>query len=175
MFLVCTGMKMQIFNQKNNIYMLVVQNIGYFCKKLELLEWQHWNFSQMQMKSHPKKDQKAIFLSVEQFMVKTQFEISKYLPQYLWAQIFAGAVLEELFNSSPNFGGLRGKVKRKHHYMWSFVYPIDSSHKYVKKVKLNPNYNPNIFSEIIELQENGVSGDIQAQIPNCTVYIGIAA
>ena len=43
------------------------------------------------------------------------------------------------------------------------------------KVKLNPNSNSNIFSEIIELQENGGSGVIQAQIPNCTVYIGIAA
>ena len=59
--------------------------------------------------------------------------------------------------------------------MWSFAYPINSSYKYVKKVKLNPNSNPNIFSEIIELQENGGSGVIQAQIPNCTVYIGIAA
>ena len=29
--------------------------------------------------------------------------------------------------------------------------------------------------KIIELQENGGSGGIQAQIPNCTVYIGIAA
>ena len=67
------------------------------------------------------------------------------------------------------------KVKRKHGYMWSFVYPINSSYKYVKKVKLNPNFNPNIFSEIIELQENGGSGGIQAQIPNCTVYIGITA
>ena len=39
--------------------------------------------------------------------------------------------------------------------MWSFVYPLNSSYKYAKKVKLNPNQNPNIFSEIIELQENG--------------------
>ena len=59
--------------------------------------------------------------------------------------------------------------------MWSFVYPLNLSYKYAKKVKLNPNQNPNIFSEIIELQENGGSGGIQAQIPNCTVYIGIAA
>ena len=69
----------------------------------------------------------------------------------------------------------RKKVKRKHGHMWSFVYPLNLSYKYVKKVKLNPNSNPNIFSEIIELQENGGSGGIQAQIPNCTVYIGIAA
>ena len=67
------------------------------------------------------------------------------------------------------------KVKRKHGDMWSFVYPLNSPYKYVKKLKLNPNSNPNIFSEIIELQENGGSGVIQAQIPNCTVYIGIAA
>ena len=69
----------------------------------------------------------------------------------------------------------REKVKRKHGYMWSLAYPINSSYKYVKKVKLNPNSNPNISSEIIELQENGGSGGIQAQIPNCTLYIGIAA
>jgi hypothetical protein len=37
--------------------------------------------------------------------------------------------------------------------MWSFVYPLNSSYKYAKKVKLNPNQNPNIFSEIIDLQE----------------------
>ena len=55
------------------------------------------------------------------------------------------------------------------------MYPVDSFFKYVKKVKLNPNFNPNIFSEIIESKENGGSGGIQAQIPNCTVYIGIAA
>ena len=59
--------------------------------------------------------------------------------------------------------------------MWSFVYLINSSYKYVEKVKVNPNYNPNIFSEIIELQENGGSGGIQAQIPNWPIYIGIAA
>ena len=59
--------------------------------------------------------------------------------------------------------------------MWSFVYPLNSSYKYAKKVKLNPNQNPNIFSEIIELHENEDSGGIQAKIPNCTVYIGIAA
>ena len=59
--------------------------------------------------------------------------------------------------------------------MWSFVYPINSSYKHVKKVKLIPNYNPNIFPEIIELQENGGSGGIQIQIPNWLIYIGIAA
>ena len=59
--------------------------------------------------------------------------------------------------------------------MWSFVYPINSSYKYVKKVKLIPNYNPNIFPEIIELLENGGSGGIQTQIPNCHFYIGIPA
>ena len=32
------------------------------------------------MKSCPKKDQKTICLSAEPFIVKMQFEISKYLP-----------------------------------------------------------------------------------------------
>ena len=59
--------------------------------------------------------------------------------------------------------------------MCSFVYPVNSSYKYVKKVKLNPNYNPNISSKIIELQENGGSGGIQIQITNWLIYIGIAA
>ena len=35
----------------------------------------------MQMKPRPKKDQKTIFFSLEQFLVKTQCEISKYLLQ----------------------------------------------------------------------------------------------
>ena len=69
----------------------------------------------------------------------------------------------------------REKLKRKHGYLWSFAYPINSSYKYVQKVKLNLNDNPNIFSEIIELQENGGSKGIQTQIPNWPIYIGIAA
>ena len=44
--------------------------------------------------------------------------------------------------------------------MCSFVYPVNSSYKYVKKVKLRLNRNPNIFSEIIEWQKNGGSGGI---------------
>ena len=62
-----------------------------------------------QMKSRPKKDQKTIFLSAEQIIVKTQFEIPKCLLQFLWAPIFAGAVLEELFNSSPKLWRSEGK------------------------------------------------------------------
>ena len=46
---------------------------------------------------------------------------------------------------------------------------------YVKKVKLHPNSNPNISSEIIELQENGGGGGNQTQVPNFQFYIGIAA
>ena len=59
--------------------------------------------------------------------------------------------------------------------MWSFAYPINSSYKYVQKVKLNLKDNPNIFSETIELQENGGSRGIQTQSPNWPIYIGIAA
>ena len=40
--------------------------------------------------------------------------------------------------------------------MYSFVYPVNSSYKYVKKVKLRLNFNPNIFSEIIEKQMDAV-------------------
>ena len=39
--------------------------------------------------------------------------------------------------------------------------------------KLNISFQPNIFSEIIEYQENGGSGGIQTQIPNCTFYIAM--
>ena len=49
----------------------------------------------------------------------------------------------------------------------------NSSYKFVQKVKLNLNDNPNIFSEKIELQENGGGRGIQTQIPNWPIYIGI--
>ena len=62
-----------------------------------------------QMKSHPKKDQKTSFLSVEQFIVKTQFEISKYLLSILMSSNICGAVLEDLFNSSPKLWRSEGK------------------------------------------------------------------
>ena len=156
--------------------MLAVQNIGYFVKKLELLDWQRWNFSHMQMKSRPKKDQKTIFFSVEQFIVKTQFEISKYLLSIFMSSNICGGRFGRSVQLVPKTLEVwREKVKRKHGYMWSFVYPINLSYKYVKKVKLNPNSNPNISSEIIELQENGGSRGIQTQIPNWPIYIGIAA
>ena len=45
----------------------------------------------------------------------------------------------------------------------------------IKKVKMHPNFNPNIFSEIIELQENGSGGGNQTQIPYFQFYMGIAA
>ena len=74
-----------------------------------------------------------------------------------------------------NFWGLKGKGTKKAWLDMQFCVFVNSSQKYVKKVKLHLNFNPNIFSEIIELRENGGSGGIQAQIPNCTVFIGIAA
>ena len=39
--------------------------------------------------------------------------------------------------------------------MCNFVVFVNSSYKYGKKVKLHLNFKPNIFSEIIKLQENG--------------------
>ena len=59
--------------------------------------------------------------------------------------------------------------------MCSVVFPVNSSYKYGKKVKLHLNFKANIFSEIIELQENGGSVGIQAQILNWQFYIWIAA
>ena len=141
-----------------------------------MLDWELWNFSHMQMKSRPKKDQKTIFFSVEQLIVKTQFEISKYLFSIFMSSNTCVGHFRKSVQLVPKTLEVWGeKVKRKHGYMWSFVYPINSSFKYVKKVKLNPNFNPNIFSEIIEWQENGGSVGIQAQIINWTVCIGIAA
>ena len=55
------------------------------------------------------------------------------------------------------------------------MYSVNSSYKYVEKVKLDLNDNPNIFSEIIESQENGGSRGIQTQIANWPINIGIAA
>ena len=59
------------------------------------------------------------------------------------------------------------------------MYPLSSQlvlQIYVKKVKLHPNFNPNIFSEIIELQQNGASGGGNlAQIPHFSFHIGIEA
>ena len=121
LFLVCTGVKMQIFNQKNNICTLVVQNIGYLSKRLELLDWERWNFSHLQMKSCPTKYQKTIFFSMEQFIVKTQFEISKYLLwifmsfKYLWGPFW------KICSTRPqDFGGLKGQCKKKH-VAWCFL------------------------------------------------------
>ena len=42
-----------------------------------------------------------------------------------------------------------------------------------KEWKLNINFHQNIFSEIIKFQENGGSGGIQNQIPNCHFYIAL--
>ena len=56
------------------------------------------------------------------------------------------------------------------------VHPVSTRPTNIfEKVKLRPNSTPNIFSGIIELQENGGCGGFQAQIPNCTVFIGMAA
>ena len=46
---------------------------------------------------------------------------------------------------------------------------------HVKKVKLHPNSNPDICSELIELQENWGGEGNQTQVPNFQFYIGIAA
>ena len=43
---------------------------------------------------------------------------------------------------------------------------------YVKKVKQHPKCNLNIFSEIIELQENGSGGGNLTQIPYFQFYMG---
>ena len=130
----------------------------------------------MQMKSRPKKDQKTIFLVSgaihcenaiwnNQIFAFNFYEL-KYLRRPFW----------KICSTHPqNFGGFKGKGKTKAWLYGKFAYPINSSNKYVQKVKLNLNDNPNIFSEIIELQENGGSRGIQTQIPNWPIYIGIAA
>ena len=112
--MVCTGVKMQILNQtKNIICTLVVQNIGYFCKELELLDWQRLNFSHIQMKSRPKKDQKTIFCQWSNSLWKRNLKYPNICFQFLWAQIFAGGVLEDLFNSSPKLWRFKGKGTTK--------------------------------------------------------------
>ena len=74
---------------------------------------------------------------------------------------------QKICSSRPqNFGGLKAKSKKKHGQMYSFVCPVNSSYKYVKKVKLRLNCNPNTFSELIVQQKNGGSEGIQTQIPD---------
>ena len=121
-----------------------------------------------------KKSRKRFFSQWSNSLWKRNLKYPNSWYQFLWAQIFAGKICS---TRPQNFGGLKWReiVKRKHGYMWSFEYPLNSSYKYAKKVKLNPNQNPNIFSEIIELQANGGSGGIQTQISNWPIYIKIAA
>ena len=156
--------------------MHVILHIGYFCKKNLNCLTDNIEIFHIQMKSRPKKDQKTIFfVSGAIHCENTIWNIQIFASIFMSSNICWGRFGRTVQLVPKTLEVWREKVKRKHRYMWSFVYPINSSYKYVKKVKLNPNYNPNIFSEIIELQENGGSGGIQAKIPNCTVYIGIAA
>ena len=56
-----------------------------------------------------------------------------------------------------------------------FLYEVNSSHKYILKVQLQPNIHPNILSVIIGLHENEGRGGNLAGISNWQLYIGIVA
>ena len=100
-----------------------------------------------------KKTRKRFFSQWSNSLWKRNLKYPNICFNFYELKYLRGPFWKNCSTRPQNFGGLKGKVKRKHCYMWSFVYPINSSYKYVKKVKLNPNNNPNIFSEIIELQE----------------------
>ena len=130
-----------------------------FCNKKTEIAW----LTMLKSFSHAneKKKQKTMFYQWSYSLWKSNLKYPNICFQFSWAQIFAAPFWKICSTRPQNFLEVWGeKVKRKHGYMWSFVYPLNSSYKYVKKVKLNPNSYPNIFSEIIKLQENGGSGVI---------------
>ena len=86
-FLVCTVVKLQVFGQKNNIWTLVIQNIGHFFLKKTGIDWESWNSSHLQVKPSTKNNQETIFFSVELFIVKMECEISKCWHQYFYCHI----------------------------------------------------------------------------------------
>ena len=57
----------------------------------------------------------------------------------------------------------------------SCLYRVNSSLKYILKVKLHPNIHPNILSEIIGLHENEGRGGNLGGITNWQLYIGMDA
>ena len=116
-FFVCTGVKMQMFNQKNNVCTLVVHYLGYFCKRLEWLDWQRWNFSHTQMKSRPKKHPKTIFFFVSGAIIAKM----RFASIFMSSNICGGRFGRTVQLVPKTLEVWREKVKRKHCYMWSFV------------------------------------------------------
>ena len=137
---------MHIFYKENNICRLVVQNIGYLCKKHEYLDWEMWNFSHLQMRSFPKKSKKRFFSQSSYSLWKRNMKYQNIFFQSSWAQIFAWAVLEDLFNSYPKLWSLKGKWKKT----CSFVYPVNLYYKYKRKWDCGQIITKKNFSEIIE-------------------------
>jgi len=93
------------------------------------------------------------------------------------------AVFENMIDSSPKaFAFKSGKattsqsllIKMSNNSYCSVIIQLVLQ-IYIKKVKLQPKCNPNIFSEIIDLQENGGGGGNLTQIPYFQFYMGIAA
>ena len=67
------------------------------------------------MKPCPKKGQKTIFLSVEQFIVKTQFEKSKYLLSiFVSSNIYMGCFGKSVQLIPKTSEVWREKAQRKH-------------------------------------------------------------
>ena len=206
----------------------------FFYKKPEGLDWETWNFSWRQKRPVVKKHHKIIFFSVQPFIVKTQFEIWKYLPSKMFLPKYLSCLLHNSVQLVPTCFILLYcrhcsqksiKIHWELIYWWNtndpvlhyestvqqvmlctmgiiFVkfifyrssrgvelkaiylrrknkvfclYEVNSSLKYILKVKLHPNIHPNILSEIISLHENEGRGGNLAWISNWQLYIGRAA
>ena len=75
-----TYVKPSIFFRKNYFSLSMLKNITCLTKKPEGLDCETWNFTWRQNRPILKKHLKIIFFTVRPFIVKTQFEIWKYLP-----------------------------------------------------------------------------------------------
>ena len=73
-----------------------------------------------------KLTRKRFFLSVEQFIVKTQFEISKYLLSISMSSNICGAVLEDLFNLSPKLWRFEGKKEKESMVICEVLYILST-------------------------------------------------
>ena len=111
------------------------------------------------MKSCPIKDQKMIFfLSGAMHCETAIWNIQIFALNFYELKYLRGRFGRSVQLVPKTLEVWREKVKRKHGYMWSFVYPLNSSYKYVKKVKtvsIAPENKTKIDSMISRL-DNGL-------------------
>ena len=125
-----------------------------------------------------KKHIKIIFFSVQPFIVKTQFEVWKYLPYKIFLPKYLSYRLRNSFHLAPTFFKLL--------YLLFIFYIAEEEQKCVLSVQSqlvsqihieseSVPIHPNILSEIIGLHKNEGRGGNLARISNWQLYIGMAA